>query len=108
MKRAIKINAKEDKLEEVLWDKLEDLQAHVGGYIERVETCMLPKHSILVDEEGLFKGYDYCFLLRGYPDPLVGNGLIVGDSGQEFVSTTISLKEVADVVQMLTVTKPKD
>ena len=108
MKRAIKINAKENKLEEVMWEGLKDLQAHVGGYIERVETCMLPKHSILIDEEGLFKGYDYCFLLRGYPDPRVGNGLIVADNGQEFVSTTISLKKVADVVQMPTVAKPKD
>lgn len=107
MKRAIKINAKEKKLEVVLWEELKDLQAHVGGYIERVETHHLPKHSILVDEEGLFKDYTFCFRVRGYPQILAGNGLIVGDNGENFVSATLSPEEVEDVVQMLAITEPE-
>ena len=107
MKRAIKINAKEKKLEVVQWEKFEDLQRHVGGYIERVETQYLPKHAILVDEEGLFKDYTFCFRVKGYPQILAGNGLIVGDTGESFVSATLSPEDVEDVIQMLAITEPE-
>jgi len=87
--RAIRINAKDRLIEVVEWETLRDLQRHVGGLIERVELEGLDRYSLLVDEEGLCKELDYGFVIKGYPNPIMGNGLFVGDNCENFVGTDI-------------------
>lgn len=101
MKRAIKINAEKGCTEIVRWSSLEHLQKHCGGLVERVETPALPDCSVLVDEEGLFKDYHYGFLLKGYPNILCGNGLVVGNNGIEFMGTQVDEKDVEDVISFI-------
>lgn len=54
------------------------------------------KHSIYIDDEGLFREDQAFFKLKGYPQPLQGKGLILGidyETG-ESVPPTLSLEDV--------------
>lgn len=54
------------------------------------------KHSIYIDDEGLFREDQAFFQLKGYPQPLQGKGLVLGidyDTG-ESVPPTLSLEDV--------------
>ena len=56
-------------------DLLNALQSMVGGYVERVPYMeKMGKNNLLVDEEGLFKGYKYGFVMDGHT--FMGNGVI--------------------------------
>lgn len=60
---------------------LEQMQAAVGGYIGPVAVqWALPGHIMIVDEEGLLKGYDINYfassLYRGHT-PIVGTAIIM-------------------------------
>lgn len=103
MKRAIKINAEKGCTEVIRWSSLEHLQSHCGGLVERVETTALPDCSVLVDEEGLFKDYHYGFILKGYPNILCGNGLVVGDDGENFIGTQKDQREIEDVISFINI-----
>lgn len=48
---------------------------------------------VFVDDEGLLNGQRYFFNIRGYPQPLAGNGLVLGtDQEGNTASTTITMK----------------
>lgn len=68
--------------------QLHDLQALVGGYIQAVPLVELEEESIclLCNEEGLLMGLDPNENL--YPFFFVGQCVMVGVSGEEFVSLT--------------------
>lgn len=67
---------------------LHDLQALVGGYIQAVPLVELEDEGItmLCNEEGLLMGLDPNENL--YPFFFVGQCVMVGVSGEEFVSLT--------------------
>lgn len=91
--RAIKINAENKSIDVVEWETLNDIQKHVGGYIETVlfgDWMRQHKVILLVDEEGLLKDHKYGFGLKDSVLNFVGNGLIVGDNEEDFISTGIS------------------
>jgi hypothetical protein len=66
-------------------DTLENLQKHVGGYIE---TVTLPGGVVVIcDEEGRLKGYEHCCTI--FPSQVgaiefVGEIVVVGTDGDEF------------------------
>lgn len=67
------------KLIEKDWT-LGEMQEAVGGYVELVSLSR--KHGVLVDEEGLFKDHQVFFEIQGQtPNPLAGNGLVIGFDG---------------------------
>ena len=75
--RAIKINTDRRNVEVIDFE---------GDYLEIQKeigvdcfTCvdLDDNNSLFVDDEGLFKNTDF-FMVEGYPEPLAGNGLILG------------------------------
>ena len=75
MAKVLFINAKEQKVEVREVSTLQEQQALVEGYIEPVYYVKNLKRSLLcVNEEGLYKGFDYGFELDGHQ--FVGNGFI--------------------------------
>lgn len=89
------INAKEKKIEvrlEVV--NLDLLQGYVNGYIEAVHPDSIsPADVLYVDEEGLFKDYDYGFIIDG--QRILGNGVIVGpDKNRRVVDSLTNLEDI--------------
>ena len=76
MPKVIFINAKEKTVEELtIDDPLSGTQALVGGYVQQVPYVKDLKRSTLwVDEEGLYKGYQYGFIMDGHQ--FFGNGVV--------------------------------
>lgn len=63
-----------------------------GFTTEDRDTCY-------VDDEGLINGTKEFFYFKGYPQPLAGNGLVIGiDSGGESVDVKTSAKELAEQI----------
>ena len=55
--------------------------------------------SVFVDDEGLLNNPRYFFTLKGYPQPLAGNGLVLGcDDEGESVEPRMSLEDLRAVV----------
>lgn len=69
---------------------LSELQACVGGYIERAGVN-LGGDDLFVNEEGAINGTEVGFLLQG--QVFAGNGVIVGHNGK---GNTISAKTKAN------------
>jgi hypothetical protein len=94
----VRIDSLNKTIKEYFWDGLEDLQGAVGGLIERAETEELLGHSILIDEEGLLKDKSYGLVVRGCSQPFAGDALIVGDNGERFTETNISIEAIEDLI----------
>ena len=76
-------------------NRLEALQAMVGGYIE---TIPFGDHLAIVNEEGRIMGLPVNFLLYG--EPICGTAVICETHGEEFRGLTGY--EVKKVMQMFT------
>lgn len=101
--RAIKINAEKSQIEVIEWSTMEDLQKHLGGYVELVANVTIDHYDsvgLLVDEDAYYKDYSYCFRVKGYRRILAGNGLIVGNDRLEFGNTDIPIANVEDTVKI--------
>lgn len=60
------------------------------------------KHSIYVDDEGLYTKSTY-FQLRGYPQPLAGNGLVLGydeDTGDS-IDCSLSIEQLKQHIRFI-------
>lgn len=99
-KKAILINAKANTVSIVEVGEYTDIYKHCGF---ETFTCVgLPqeKETLYVDDEGLINGTDYGFSIKGYQDPLFGNGLILGTrSNGDSRDTDITLEEIAESVR---------
>ena len=63
-----------------------------AGYMPNGDVC-------LVDDEGLINGTEVFFVPEWYPQPLAGNGLIVGDDGEgESVGVKSTIEEIQAMV----------
>jgi hypothetical protein len=74
-------------------DTLENLQKHVGGYIETV--TLTPKVVVICDEEGRIKDKPFnCTLFPGLyiQQSFVGDIVVVGVDGDEFGDVPIDMK----------------
>jgi len=61
------------------------------------------RNGVFIDDEGLLNGQRYFFKLRGYPQPLAGKGLILGnDEEGETVSSSLTMDEVKFLVTEFT------
>lgn len=101
--RGIRIDAERRVVEEVTIASLEDAQAAVGGYLERVHS-LDAVNELYADEEGRLKDLHHAFHFQGCPhDVLVGSGLIVGgdDETGDWIDATIPVAEVSRRVSWL-------
>jgi hypothetical protein len=59
----------------------------------------VPRETLWVDDEGLLKRPSHFFIYRPYPQPLAGNGMILGTThGGYSVSTDMKLEDVIKCV----------
>jgi hypothetical protein len=73
---------------------------------EMVEVVNIGENDIYVDEEGLLNLLPSTnfFMWKGYPQPLAGNGLIMGydDNTGDSVDVTLTVEEVNSKVRFMT------
>jgi len=110
MTKGILIDVKNKTITEVTVEKssdgtqLDSMYKHLG--CEMVEVVSLGENDIYVDEEGLLKltPSTNFFMCEGYPQPLPGNGLILGydESTGNNIDTTLTVEEVKRKVKFLT------
>ena len=84
--------------------QLQSIYDHIG--CNMVEVVNIGENDIYVDEEGLLNLLPSTnfFMYKGYPQPLAGNGLIMGynDETGDSVDTTLTVEEVKNNVKFLT------
>ena len=88
----------EGKLTVVTVRKLEDMQEHVGGYIEGVEWS---RGLIYVNEEGLLRGLKLNQLASVIAGRyLVGNALVLGPTNEAGESTALPTSDMLLIKQI--------
>lgn len=105
MKKAILIDVDNKTITNVIVTEtdgsyLEAIYAHVK--CNMVEIVNIGNNDIYVNEEGLLdlSPDSNFFIYKGVPQPLAGNGLIMGydDATGDSIDTTLSIDEVAENV----------
>lgn len=109
MKKAILIDVNNKTITEVTVTKdndgseLQSMYQHIG--CNMVEVVNIGQDDIYVDEEGLLSMNEDSkfFMWNGYPQPLVGNGLVIGFDSDSGDSTDVNrtLEEVKEKVKFL-------
>ena len=109
MKKGILIDTKNRMIREVEIEskngsELDSIYKHLE--CDLVDVVHHMGHDVYVDDEGLFKITDDStfFLLEGYPQPLHGNGLMLGLNREtgESVSCKLNVEDVSETVRFLT------
>lgn len=110
MKKAILIDVNNKTIREVTVTKdergsqLKSMYEHIG--CELVEVVNIGENDIYVDEEGLLNLLPTTnfFMWKGYPQPLAGNGLILGydDSTGDSTDVTLTVEDVKNNVRFMT------
>lgn len=107
MKKGILINVKDETITEV----------QVGDFrhIQKLVDCDLfeivglgGNQDLYVDEEGLLflNGQSKFFTIEGYPQPLCGNGLVLGSNRNgESVNTKFTVEEIKSKVKYHTLSE---
>lgn len=112
MKKSILIDVKNQTITEVSVTKDEDgsqlqsIYEHVGCNMVEI-VPFGDDNDVYVDEEGLLNldSNSMFFLLEGYPQPICGNGLIMGFNPEtgESINTTLSVEEVKGKVKFMNI-----
>lgn len=105
MNKCIRIDVTNKVVHEVeINDNIQDIYEQLG--CDLFEVVRIDEiNDIYVDEEGLLKLNENSLFFRyeGYPQPIVGNGLILGHNKRgDSTSTTLTLEEVKQKVTFLT------
>ncbi len=78
--KAIKINAKDRKIEEIEISTWKDISPAIG--CDLFTTMCMGRSStsdrLYIDDEGMINGTQDFFYLEGMPQPYAGNGVILG------------------------------
>lgn len=103
MKKAILIDTKNRSFREVTitdGDELKQIYDHVDCELFQC-VDIDDVNTIYVDEERLYKQDKEFFTIKGYPEPIPGNGLVLGSDHEtgESMSTTLTLQEIKDSVK---------
>ena len=104
--RAFHINAHAKTVLEVQLDPkntLAELQDAVGGLIEVGFDWPDNRHTVYVNEEGLYGDHDDWIMVEGAHQPFKGNAILAGfnPADGETVAATLTLEEVKAKVKFL-------
>ena len=81
---------------------LEGWYAAIGCDLVTVAVELEEGDAILVDDEGLLRSPGHFFLYEGFPQPLAGNGLVVGcDEEGDTVDVKADIKYIRERVRFL-------
>lgn len=88
--KALLIDSAAREIRAVEYEDYKDLQRFVGGLISTARSWDTGD-VLFVDDEGLFKAQRHFFRIKGYEQPLPGNGVVVGperyDDDGEYLGT---------------------
>ena len=104
MKEALFINSQEKTITKVQINDLSDLQKLVGGYICLGTTLVKNniENTVFVDDEGLLKGLDNFFFIKGSHQPFAGNGVLIGTNEEgEDIDTNFTVEEISKLIVFL-------
>ena len=78
------------------------IYTHIGCDLFDVVYANINEHriSVFVDDEGLLKNPQHFFILKGYGQPLAGNGLVLGDVDEE--GETLAAPDDLDLSSVVT------
>ena len=101
--KAILIDAVKREVREVEYNgTLENIYDLVGCDIVEAPRVEDNGDAVYVDEEGLLKPQQNFFVYDGYPQPLAGNGLLLGVNGRgESISPKTSIETVRRKVKFM-------
>lgn len=107
--KAILINAKNQTVSTVTLPdddcaRADAIRAHLGCLMFDIVRLATGNDAVLVDDEGLLGDLhaQSFFILKGYPSPLAGNGLVMGaDDEGESCDPVISESAVRDMVRFI-------
>jgi hypothetical protein len=101
--KAFKIDVEKKLIEQIdLGEHYEEINKHIGSEIFACPYVMEYNDTLYCDDEGLLKEVKGFFLLDGYPQPLAGNGLIVGcDDEGNSVDAHIDITELNKRVKFM-------
>jgi hypothetical protein len=83
-------------------DTLSFAQKAVGGYIEAAHQ-LNNGDTFFCDEEGLFKGYESGFLVKGAHQPFAGSGILMGFDREtgDSISVKTPIEEIKSMINFL-------
>lgn len=101
--KAILIDAENRTISEVVITDYSDISKF--GRFQHFDAVQLDRkgNTVYIDDEGLINGTEYGFLIANYPDPLMGNGVILGTNLRtgESQDTDLSVEQVRSMVRFL-------
>jgi hypothetical protein len=103
------IDAERREIRESEWSGDSDtLRRHVGGYLDTVRNWPT-REACYCDDEGIFKLQQGFFAIEGQPQPIAGNGVVVGAERLDvrgalvgYADPSFSLEELRRSVQFMT------
>lgn len=89
--KVLVIDAQKQEIREATVETLEDMQAIVEGLIERAQI-LKTGDEIYVNEEGLFKNFEYGFSVAGaFSRFYLGSGYVIGEADDEGDNTDVKI-----------------
>lgn len=81
--KAFLIDSKNKEVKEIeMTDNWEEIPQTLGCEVFSCPHVTTENDVMYCDDEGLLKPLESFFLLESYPQPIAGNGLILGDDGE--------------------------
>jgi hypothetical protein len=101
--KAYKIDVKNREVKQIeIGEHYTEISKEIGCDIFSAPHIMKDNDTLYCDDEGLLKPVDGFFLLESYPQPIAGNGLILGtDDEGESVDAKIDLETLKSRVKFM-------
>lgn len=104
--KAFFIDSEKEEIKEVEYTNWEEISPMLGARCFTVAVFNKKEDCVYIDDEGLLSLTEKSkfFEIEGYPQPLAGNGLVLGTNDEgESVEPSITLEELKGIVTFLTI-----
>ena len=101
--KALLIDSKNRMITKIeIGEHFTEISKAIGCEVFAAPHIMQNNDTLYCDDEGLLKDPQHFFLLDSYPQPIAGNGLILGcDNEGESVDVSMSLMELSNKVTFM-------
>ena len=101
--KALLIDSKNRMISQIeIGEHFTEISKAIGCEVFAAPHIMKNNDTLYCDDEGLLKNPEHFFLLDSYPQPIAGNGLILGcDDEGESVDVSMSLIELSSRITFM-------
>lgn len=101
--KALLIDSKNRMVKQIeIGEDFTEISKAIGCDVFAAPHILKNNDTMYVDDEGLLKDPQHFFLLDTYPQPIAGNGLILGcDHEGDSIDAKTSLTELADRIKFM-------